>query len=78
MEQLPAAMTGMSTHSGHCHLDAEHGLIIFNIESASFPNWEGTEQRRKYVLSGDELTYQVPAAASGNGTTAVSSWRKIR
>lgn len=71
------AAASMSTHTGHCFLDPAHGVIVFKIESASFPNWEGTEQRRIYELKGDELTYQVPASAGG-GTTAISSWRKVR
>jgi len=49
-----------------------------SIESASFPNWEGVEQKKKYELNGDQLTYQVPASASGNDTTTISSWRKAR
>jgi Lipocalin-like domain len=77
-KEYQAAALGMSSHIGHCFLDPENGVIIFRIEAASFPNWDGTEQKRKYTLSGDELTYQVPAAASGNGTTAISSWRRVR
>jgi hypothetical protein len=39
--------------------------IILRIQSATFPNWSGAEQRRSFSLSGDELTYTSP------GTTGV-------
>jgi Lipocalin-like domain len=69
---------GTSTHVGRVDVDPANGVLVFHIELASFPNWEGTEQKRKYVMSGDELTYQVPTAASGNGTTPISVWRRVR
>ncbi|MEW6738244.1 MAG: lipocalin-like domain-containing protein [Acidobacteriota bacterium] len=77
-KEYQAAVLGMSSHFGHCLLDEAHGVIIFRIEQASFPNWDGTEQKRQYQLSGDVLTYQVPAAASGNGIITISSWRRVR
>jgi hypothetical protein len=75
-DEYQQAVLGSSTHAGHVRLDPAKGLIIFQIELASFPNWEGTEQRRAYTFSGDTLSYQVPASASGNGTVAVSRWKR--
>lgn len=77
-DEYEAAALGMSAHYGTCAVDAAHGVLVFRIERASFPNWEGTEQRRTYTLAGDTLSYRVPAAASGNGTVAISTWRRVR
>jgi hypothetical protein len=75
--EYEAAALGMSSHIGRCHIDEATGTLVFEIEFGSFPNWDGTVQRREYRLEGDELTYRVPALASGNGTIAISSWRRV-
>jgi Lipocalin-like domain len=77
-EEYQAAALGMSSHIGHVTLDPDHGLITFRIELASFPNWDATEQKREVQLTGDELSYRVPASATGNGTVAISVWRRVR
>lgn len=50
------------------------GNILFKIEGASFPNWEGVEQKRAFSISGDQLLYKVPAA-SARGTAEVV-WKR--
>jgi hypothetical protein len=76
-DEYSAAVLGTSAHIGRVAVDSANGILIFSIELASFPNWDATEQRREYTLSGDELSYRVPASASGNGTVAISVWRRI-
>lgn len=73
-----AAALDTSSHYGRCFIDTDRNVLVFRIEHASFPNWDGTEQARQFELKGDELSYRVPASASGNGTTAISSWKKSR
>jgi hypothetical protein len=75
-EEYEAAVLGMSSHVGRLVVDAANQMLIFQIEFASYPNWEQTEQKRKFQLSGDELNYQVPASAGSNGIIAVSVWRR--
>jgi hypothetical protein len=70
-----SAVLGASTHYGTVSLDAPHGTLTFNIEAASFPNWEGAAQTRQYELNGDELSYRVPARPDGN--TPISVWRRL-
>ena len=50
----------------------EDKAIIVRIQSATFPNWNGAEQRRPFSLSGDELTYTSP------GTTGVPAQVTLR
>lgn len=64
-----------STHYGEVSLDPEHHTITFRIELAYFPRWNGTVQVRPYTLSGDELSYQVPAQP-GSESVAVSVWQR--
>lgn len=76
-EEYRDAALGSSTHFGRVRLDAAQHRIIFSIEAASFPNWEGREQVRDYTYRDGLLRYAVPASASGNGTTAHSIWRRV-
>jgi hypothetical protein len=44
--------------------------LIFNIEASTYPNAEGTEQKRSFTLMGDELKWTNPAPTTG-GTAEV-------
>jgi len=74
-DEFASAVLGASTHFGVLEVDAAHGLLTFRIEGASFPNWEGTIQKRQYTLEGGVLTYQVPARP--DGSIPLSVWRKL-
>lgn len=66
---------GQSTHYGMLEIDPAAGTLTFNIEQASYANWNGTTQRRQYELDGDQLTYRVPARADGG--VPISIWRRL-
>jgi hypothetical protein len=72
-DEFRAAVLGSSTHYGTVAL--EDGQLVFRIEAASFPNWEGTVQRRSFELHGDELRYRVPARPDGG--IPISVWRRM-
>lgn len=75
-EYRAASMQG-NAHYGH--VEAVGGVLRFAIEHATFPNWDGTEQRRPFTLRGDELTYTVPTPTTGAGhATGEVSWRRVR
>ncbi len=74
-EEYRDAALGSSTHFGRVRIDAN--TLVFDVERASFPNWEGRQQVRDYSYAEGLLHYQVPASASGNGTIAHSIWRKV-
>jgi hypothetical protein len=74
--EYKAAALGSSTHFGTVSIDAAAGTITFKIDSASFPNWEGAAQVRRYELKDDELSYRVPPRP--NGDTPISVWRRLK
>jgi hypothetical protein len=76
-EEYRAAALGSSTHFGRVRALPDGRTLIFDVEAASFPNWEGKQQRREYSFRDGVLSYAVPASASGNGTIAWSLWRKL-
>ena len=52
--------------------------LTLHIESRTFPNWTGTDQKRTNVsITGDELKYTNPAPSIG-GNAAVLVWRRAK
>ena len=74
-DEFKSAVMGSSTHYGTVTIDSKENLLVFSIEGSSFPNWEGTVQKRRYKLDGDELSYRVPPRA--DGSVPVSVWRRL-
>lgn len=73
-DEFKAAVLGSSTHFGTLTVDSHDGILTFAIESSSFPNWEGTVQKRKYMLKDDALTYRVPPRP--DWSIPVSVWQR--
>jgi len=61
---------GSIAHFGTYAVDETGKFLVLRIESSTFPNWAGAEQRRPFSLSGDELTYISPGS-SGVATEIV-------
>jgi len=74
-DEYASASLGCSTHYGIVIADAEQHILTFKIEDASFPNWEGTSQKREYTLKDGVLTYRVPPRA--DGTIPISVWKRL-
>jgi len=75
-EENKAIVGGSLTHFGTVSVNEADKTFTFKIETATFPNWDGTEQKRPFTITGDELTYTV-AAASGGGTATVV-WKRAK
>ena len=75
-EENQAIVGGSITHFGTLAVNAADKTITFKIETATFPNWDGTEQKRAFTVTGDELTYTVPAASGGG--TATTVWKRAK
>ena len=71
--EYQAAILGCSTHFGTIAVDGQ--VMTVRLERSSFPNQEGTEQRRTFELRGDELSYRVPPRP--DGAVPVSVWRRL-
>ena len=51
--------------------------LVLNVDSATFPNWNGTAQKRLLTSTNkDELKYVTPTASSGGVGTV--TWRRAR
>lgn len=74
-DEYEAAVMGSSTHYGTLRIEPDRDVLVFHIQGASFPNWEGQDQRRQYELDGSVLSYRV--APRPNGDVPISVWRRI-
>ena len=75
-EENKAIVTGSFAHFGTYTVNEADKSFTFHIENATFPNWDKTEQKRPFVISGDELKYlSAPASAGG---TATLIWKRAK
>jgi Lipocalin-like domain len=75
-EENQATVQGCNPHWGKYSVDKKDRAIIFHIEHAMYPNWEGIEQKRPFTIAGDELKYVVPAASTGGTSDLV--WKRVK
>ncbi|WP_264535424.1 lipocalin-like domain-containing protein [Flavobacterium sp. N1736] len=77
-EENAAIVQGSNSHFGKYEIDSLSKTILFKIETASFPNWEETEQKRSYDYKNNELEYiVVNTTQGGKSVTAKVIWRKL-
>ena len=74
-EEYKAIASRSNAHFGTYVVNETNKTITFKFGSATFPNWNGTEQTRTLSLNGDDLQYAV--AASGAGGSSVVTWRRM-
>ena len=76
-DEYRQAVLGSSTHFGKVSIDRTKHQLDFDLEAASFPNWDGKRQVRDYTFKDGVLSYAVPASAYGGSTVAYSVWRRV-
>jgi hypothetical protein len=70
-EEYRAVGQGSIAHFGTYVVNEADKTITFRIDTSTFPNWNGVEQRRPFVLSGDDLRWTTPAASGGGSGEVV-------
>ena len=56
--------------------DGDHAYTL-HVEGGTFPNWIGTDQKRIFTVTGDELKYTNSNRSSGAGTSLVV-WKRAK
>ena len=70
-EENKAVVQGSIAHFGRYTVSESDKTITFHIQTSTFPNWNGTEQKRPFTLAGDELKWTTPAASGGGSAEVV-------
>ncbi len=78
-EEYAALVQGSNAHYGKYTVDEVGKTITFIIEGASFPNWEGTQQKRSYVYNGQTIKYVVTQTTQGGvAVIAEVAWKRLQ
>jgi hypothetical protein len=77
-EENAAVVKGSIALFGNYTVDEPTKTVTYKVESATFPNWEGAEQKRPVEsISGDELRFGNPGG-SIQGATTLNIWRRAK
>ena len=69
------AALSMSVHFGRYTIDPAKHTISFQIDRASWPNWDETVQLHSYELKGEELSWKV--AGRPDGSIPITVLRRV-
>jgi len=76
-DENKAVVAGSIAHFGRISVDEPDKSFTFHIEGGTYPNWNGTTQKRPFItLSKDELSYGVAAASAGGSAKVV--WKRAK
>jgi hypothetical protein len=73
-EENKEAMGGYIAEFGTYTFNPD-GAVMLHIVGCSFPNWDGTDQKRSLQVKGDELTWSNSAASTGSGKAIITAKR---
>jgi lipocalin-like protein len=60
-----SVVDGSIAHFGTYTVNETEKTITFHIATSTFPNWDGTEQKRPFTIIGNELKWRTPASSGG-------------
>jgi hypothetical protein len=75
-DENKAVVQGSLAHFGRYSVNEAERTLILHMEGSTFPNWNGTDQRRTFTVSGDELRWSTPAASGGGSAELV--WKRAK
>jgi Lipocalin-like domain len=74
-EENKATAQGTMTYFGTYSVGEADRTIAIHIEGSSFPNWNGTDQKRTFAVAGDRLKLTAPLPS---GVTAEVVWKRAK
>ena len=80
-DENKAAVHGMISHFGSYSINEADKTLNLRIEGSSFPNWDGTSQKRTIAaLVGDDLTWTnpTPSTAPAGNLRSELAWRRLK
>ena len=77
LEENKEIVDGSIAHFGKYTVNSKDKTITFNVETSTFPNWDGAAFKRPFKVSGNQLTY-TNVAPSGGGGAAEVVWKRVR
>jgi hypothetical protein len=75
-EKTPGLQKNIACFGTYSINDGDHTISV-HIEGSTYPKWTGTDQQRRFTLTGDELKW-TNASSSGGGGTAELAWKRVK
>ncbi len=77
VDENKAVVGGSIAHFGTYAVDEAGHTLTLHIEGSTYPNWEGTLQKRQFaVLSPEDLKWETADAAGGG--SALLYWKRVK
>ena len=67
-EENKAIVQGSIAYFGRYSINEEERKIRLHYDGSTYPNWDGEDQIRSIVISGDEMTIISPTSTVGGGS----------
>jgi len=77
-QEYEATSHGVVAYFGTYTVNEASHIVTLHIERSSFPNWEGTDQPRKFEFVGDELRYTAASSTANPTEAAQLAWKRVR
>jgi hypothetical protein len=76
-DENKAVVQGSIAYFGTYSVSESDKTIVFRIETSTFPNWDGQEQKRTFTVANDELKWTAAAGSAGGGPTTLT-WKRVK
>jgi hypothetical protein len=78
-EEIKAAFDGYGAYFGTYEIHEAEGFVIHRVEGSLFPNNVGTEQKRFFEFSGDQLILKPPPRQVGGAQVSPRiTWQRVK
>lgn len=77
-QEYEAISHGVVAYFGTYTVNAANHIVTLHIERSSFPNWEGTDQERKFEFVGDVLRYTAASSTANPAEAAQLVWKRAQ
>ncbi len=77
-EENKAMSQGVVAYFGTYTVDEAARIVTLHIEQSSFPNWNGTDQKRTFAFAADELRYTAASSTANPAESAELVWKRTR
>jgi lipocalin-like protein len=77
-EENKAAVQGLLSYFGRYEVNEGERAVVITVDASSFPNQDGTTQKRPVEITGDELRWTNPVPSRGEFSAAYIIWQRTR
>ena len=77
--EAKSAFEGYGAYFGTYEVNEAEGYVVHHVEGSVFPNYVGTDQKRFFELSGDQLVLKPPTRqVGGEQHTTRVNWQRVK